>query len=145
MFFDAQLVHSLADRTDNSGLISGRTHFKWDWNQEWIRKWNQDWKRILKLELPIQEDGVYVYGLFIEGAIWDRKEMKMGEAAPKILYDTVPVVWLKPIEKKNISKEGIYEVSTNTFVYNQIGLITRPFQSIEIRWLNDVVQCSNQL
>jgi len=55
------------------------------------------------------EDGVYVYGLFIEGAIWDRTEMKMGEAAPKILYDTVPVVWLKPMEKTNISKEGIYE------------------------------------
>ena len=53
---------------------------------------------------------MYVHGLFIEGAIWDRKEMKMGEAAPKILYDTIPVVWLKPIEKKNVSKEGIYEV-----------------------------------
>ena len=57
-----------------------------------------------------QGDGVYIHGLFIEGAVWDRDVMKMGEAAPKILYDTIPVVWLKPVEKKDLIKGGVYEV-----------------------------------
>ena len=58
---------------------------------------------------------MYVYGLFIEGAVWDRQSKKMGEAAPKILYDTIPVVWLKPVGKKDLSKEGIYEVRKDMF------------------------------
>lgn len=65
-----------------------------------------------------QDDGVYVHGLFIEGAIWDRQNMRMGEAAPKILYDTIPVVWLKPKEKKDISTEGIYEVSSLKYLFH---------------------------
>ena len=54
---------------------------------------------------------MYVHGLFIEGAVWDRETKMMGEAAPKILYDTIPVIWLRPIEKKDLIKEGSYEVS----------------------------------
>lgn len=61
----------------------------------------------------LQDDGVYIHGLFIEGAIWDRQNMRLGEAAPKNLYDTIPVVLLVPVEKKDLSKEGTYEVSSD--------------------------------
>ena len=36
--------------------------------------------------------GVYVYGLFIEGARWDYENMVIGESIPKKLFDEMPIV-----------------------------------------------------
>ena len=42
-------------------------------------------------------DGVYVYGLFLEGAKWDRKKKSMAEQSPGELYWKMPVIWFSPI------------------------------------------------
>ncbi|XP_062847578.1 dynein axonemal heavy chain 3 [Trichomycterus rosablanca] len=54
------------------------------------------------------EDGAYVRGLFLEGARWDRERMLIGESLPKILFDSLPVIWLKPGESGGFLHQGVY-------------------------------------
>ncbi len=42
-------------------------------------------------------EGVYIYGLFLDGAGWDRKNMKLTESQAKVLYTQLPVAHLYAI------------------------------------------------
>ncbi|KAJ8009361.1 hypothetical protein DPEC_G00088090 [Dallia pectoralis] len=37
-------------------------------------------------------EGVYVYGLFLDGAGWDRRNCRLVEATPKVLFTPLPVI-----------------------------------------------------
>ena len=51
-----------------------------------VTKWMKD-----DISAPPTE-GVYVYGLYLEGAGWDRRNMKLIESKPKVLFELMPVV-----------------------------------------------------
>nr|XP_006820578.1 PREDICTED: dynein heavy chain 3, axonemal-like [Saccoglossus kowalevskii] len=54
------------------------------------------------------EDGAFVQGLFLEGCRWDREKKVLGESNPKILFDPVPIIWLRPGEVSKFEPKPTY-------------------------------------
>uniref|UniRef100_A0A8C2TNU4 Dynein axonemal heavy chain 12 n=1 Tax=Coturnix japonica TaxID=93934 RepID=A0A8C2TNU4_COTJA len=54
------------------------------------------------------EDGVYIHGLFLDGARWDRAKGILAEQYPKLLFDMMPIIWIKPTAKSDIKKTDAY-------------------------------------
>lgn len=44
------------------------------------------------------QDGVYIHGLFVDAARWNRETLALDEQEPGVLFDTMPVVCFKPVE-----------------------------------------------
>ena len=55
------------------------------------------------------EDGAYVYGLYVDGARWDKETGVLAEQHPKILYDPMPVILLIPVKISDLKKGNNYE------------------------------------
>ncbi|KAH8377909.1 hypothetical protein KR093_007822, partial [Drosophila rubida] len=54
------------------------------------------------------EDGVFVYGIFLEGACWDRNNKYLAESRPRELFDTMPLIWLRPLKRSDLPERHSY-------------------------------------
>jgi dynein heavy chain, axonemal len=48
-------------------------------------------------------EGVYIYGLYLEGCAWDSAACQLAESRPKVLFEPCPVIWLKPMPTQQFS------------------------------------------
>jgi len=46
------------------------------------------------------EDGVYIYGIFLEGCRWDNQAHQLADSRPKELFTDIPVLWFKPVKHR---------------------------------------------
>ena len=57
-------------------------------------------------------EGVYVYGLFLEGCTWDGKKNMLTDSEPKKLYTPLPVLYVTGVLSSDYSKKETYEAPT---------------------------------
>ena len=55
------------------------------------------------------KSGVFVHGLFLDGAGWERKNIRLTEATNKVLYTLMPIIRIYASNTLESKGRGIYE------------------------------------
>ncbi|MEW5318622.1 MAG: hypothetical protein WDW38_009830 [Sanguina aurantia] len=57
-------------------------------------------------------EGVFIYGLYLDGCSWSGRENKLVDSEPKKLYNAMPVLFVTGVQAKDKKRSGIYEAPT---------------------------------
>jgi len=55
------------------------------------------------------EDGVFIYGFFLEGCRWDERKEALDESAPKVLFAPMKYIWVLPSKMDEIDNGHSYK------------------------------------
>lgn len=81
-------------------------------------------------------DGVYIYGLFLEGAQWDRKKKSIIDAQPNQTSCIMPIIHLNPTESYAEKPENyicpVYKTSVRAGVLSTTGQSTNFVLSVDL-------------
>jgi dynein heavy chain len=90
-------------------------------------------------ELPlaeVPEDGVVIYGLFFDGARWDKKERTVIESKPGEIYGAVPLIHFMPtVNYKPSPKEfsaPVYKTHVRAGTLSTTGMSTNFIVTVEL-------------
>jgi dynein heavy chain len=83
------------------------------------------------------EEGVYITGLFIEGASWDRERKMLADPRPKELFQEMPPIMLRPIGDRKVPETGVYncpvyKIGTRRGVLSTTGHSTNYVLTVEL-------------
>ena len=77
--------------------------------------------------LLIVQDGVWIKGLYLEGAGWEKRGAHLVEASPMMLVNPIPTIHFKPVEGKKKSTRGKHGL---------LWLVTRTCNYKVLKWIN---------
>lgn len=81
------------------------------------------------------EDGVYIRGLFMEGARWDADVHSINDSLPKQLYTELPVIHLNPQQHRQEPTCGIYRCPVYKILSRRGVLSTTGHSTNFIMWI----------
>lgn len=82
------------------------------------------------------EDGVYCYGIFFEGARWDRKKRLIQPSKPTVMYEELPPIHFQPAVEHACAKTDfscpLYKTTERKGVLSTTGMSTNYVVSIDM-------------
>ena len=81
------------------------------------------------------ENGVYIRGLFLEGARWDPSRRSLNDSLPKQLYTELPVIHLLPEQHRAEPKGGFYRCPVYKILSRRGVLSTTGHSTNFIMWI----------
>ncbi|XP_027145030.1 dynein heavy chain 8, axonemal isoform X2 [Larimichthys crocea] len=78
------------------------------WALDTVTLHNKVLKQAMEEITASPKEGVYVYGLYLEGAGWDRKNTHLIESSPKVLFTALPVIHMFAINSTDPPDPKLY-------------------------------------
>jgi len=80
-------------------------------------------------------DGVYIRGLYLEGARWDPAVLSINDSLPKQLYTELPVIHLNPAQNRPEVTTGVYRCPVYKILSRRGVLSTTGHSTNFIMWI----------